>query len=484
MRKVMISVTCFLMCINPLFGQNANDVLQFGILVKPGQKIFLRYQDSTLKYDVLNGWHACTEIPDFTTLPDSSIFLIPKSSVNIYLWPMNPLKTSYKTENEIINDPINDEALSALGMIIEQLNSIGSIKLEAVKSDAQELQGLLLAPCGRYRDLIKDIEKIQEPINTDIQSDISGIFTTLQNSSFNEEEATIGDTVLLKARIDTVASYFKKIETLIAKARKSVEDYSCSYPDPFSTRYIFNTILNDYTTLLDEKKKGFDILCGAYQLFKDAVEKALNDAGGIEDLKWSFKLGEIPADGYKMSRYTISVMNSGYNLSGPKNEIIKDESTELLSRTIRIRKFQRFVPEVSVGTAYTFINYNTYGTTSDSANNQQVAEPTVNSLRNLNISAMINFNYYLNNSFIHPLYQLGLGVNSGIPAVLTGLGLRSNINGIKRITISAGIAMTWIKELDTLEPGDKISGTSDIDKDLKYQFTWPPKAYIGIFYNL
>ncbi len=95
---------------------------------------------------------------------------------------------------------------------------------------------------------------------------------------------------------------------------------------------------------------------------------------------------------------------------------------------------------------------------------------------------MINFNYYIPNSPIHPLYQIGIGVNSGIPTFITGFGIRSNINGLKRLTVSGGIAMTWVKELDKLKVGNKISGTDDIDKDLKFQFR-QPKPYIGIQYN-
>ena len=101
---------------------------------------------------------------------------------------------------------------------------------------------------------------------------------------------------------------------------------------------------------------------------------------------------------------------------------------------------------------------------------------------------MVNFNYYMPNSPIHFLYQIGAGINSGIPTIITGFGIRSNINGIKRISISGGIALTWIKELDKLKVGDEVTGTSDIDKDLKFQFSWftkqyTPKSYIGLQYN-
>jgi hypothetical protein len=159
------------------------------------------------------------------------------------------------------------------------------------------------------------------------------------------------------------------------------------------------------------------------------------------------------------------------------------ESKELIKRTVRVRKFQRFVPEVSVGTAFTFFKYNSYGTTSDSTGQQFVGSPNENMVRNINITTMLNFNYYIPNSPIHPLYQLGVGINSGIPTILSGFGLRSNINGIKRLAISGGIAMSWIKELDKLKVGDKISGTDDIEKDYKYGSAPKFTPYVGLQFN-
>jgi len=79
--------------------------------------------------------------------------------------------------------------------------------------------------------------------------------------------------------------------------------------------------------------------------------------------------------------------------------------------------------------------------------------------------------------------QIGLGINSEIPTLLTGVGLRNNLNGSRRFTISGGLAMSWLKELETLEVGDPVSGTDDIDKDFKYSSTPSFTGYIGIQCN-
>lgn len=203
-------------------------------------------------------------------------------------------------------------------------------------------------------------------------------------------------------------------------------------------------------------------------------------SGGDDVPKWYISQKAIAAKEGKISIYTVTIKESGYMLSDSK-EIVSIESKEVNKKSLRVRKFQRIVPEVSIGTAFTFFKYNTYGTTSDSSGVLYVASPTENLIRNINITTMINYNYYIHNSPIHPLWQIGLGVNSGIPTLMSGFGLRTK-TGQRRITITGGLAMTWVKELDKLKVGDKISGTDDIDKDLTFQFA-KPTGYIGIQYN-
>lgn len=310
------------------------------------------------------------------------------------------------------------------------------------------------------------------------------VFKKLKAMDFRDEEKTKSELAQIKANINKLNTHFRIVNDSIEAAQKLVKTYNCAnagYPDNFSGKFIFDTMLKDLKTTLKEQNKRLDNLQTMYNLVSKAQENA-SVGGGDEGLRWCYDLGEIQSKEGKISVYTITIKESGFGLS-ENEEIVSIDSVDVLKRTIRIRKFQRFVPEVSVGPVFTFFKYNSYGTTSDSTGQHFVAAPTENSVRNLNISTIINFNYYIPNSPIHPLYQIGVGVNTGIPTLLTGFGLRSNINGVRRLSVSGGIAMTWIKELDKLKVGDKITGTSDIDKDLKPQFSWPPKPYIGLQYN-
>lgn len=482
MKKNILTSLAILICFQFAFAQKASDVLENGIHLKTGQKLFLQFDNKVLKFDAAKSLQDPANPPDFTTLEDSTIFLVTKNGLNVYLRPFNPLNYSYNTENKVVIDPINEAAATALGSIIDVLGTVSPTK--AAPPAAAGSKSKVIAPpvkCDKFKTLQTKVELIQTKLSDSKKAKTIEIFKKLKALDFADETSTKAELVIVKTSITEIENHFKEVAALIDEAKTEVKNYDCDFPESFTAQYIFNAILKDLATTMDEQKKRLDNLQTTYNLVEKAQQTA-SIGGGENGLRWCYKLDEVPSKEGKISIYTITIKESGYKLSD-KEEIVSIESKDALKRTFRVRKFQRFVPEVSVGTAFTFLKYNSYGTTSDSTGQQFVGSPTENMVRNLNITTMLNFNYYIPNSPIHPLYQLGVGINSGIPTILTGFGLRSNINGIKRLTISGGIAMTWIKELDKLKVGDKISGTDDIDKDYKYSSAPKFTPYVGLQYN-
>ncbi len=156
---------------------------------------------------------------------------------------------------------------------------------------------------------------------------------------------------------------------------------------------------------------------------------------------------------------------------------------EEVSKIIGVRRFQRFVPEVSVGIAYTDLSFPKYSTNTDASGKDIVAEAGEEKINKLNFTTMINFNWFMTNSPIHPFWQIGIGVNADFPTLLTGIGARLNVTGAKRLALAVGFATTWIKTLDQLKLGDVVSGPADVEKDTKFKFNKKPKPYFGIQYN-
>jgi hypothetical protein len=477
LKKNIPTMLIFLFSYQITIAQKASDVLENGISIQKGHRLFLKYNISkkVLESDAIEDGQGV----DFTTLEDSIIFLVRKNEINIYLRPLNPLNYSYNAETKVVIDPINEAAAKAIGEIIGVLEKVAP-KFTPAAGDPK------IAPekCKKLEELKDSIKSIQAKLNVSQKDKIINIFDKLKALTFDNEQSTIKSLDDIKKEINMILTHFDDITKLIEKVKGISEGYKCScpYPDEFTAKYIFNAILKDLSAALEEQKKRFTNLQAAYNLVEGMQVKA--SANEVNKLKWYILLDDkgVKVTEGKISICTVTIKESGYKKSSD-NEIVSSESKEIMKRTLRFRKFQRFVPEVSVGTAFTFLEYNSYGTVSDSTGQQFVSSPTKNTLRNLNITTMLNFNYYIPDSAIHPFYQLGLGVNSGIPTILTGLGFRSNISGLRRVAIAGGIAMTWVKELDKLKVGDKITGTDDIDKDYKYSSSPKFSPYVGLQFN-
>ncbi|MDX1718720.1 MAG: hypothetical protein R3353_01040 [Salegentibacter mishustinae] len=346
-----------------------------------------------------------------------------------------------------------------------------------------DARAILADSCEKnFETIIESIEKLNGEIKIYKENNpVSQNFKKLQTLKFEDEGQTESELAEIKMGMVIDKATFVSIEEKIKDTNKKIENLTC---DPVANELVYKfqarTLVKELTELKDIEFKKFLALEKIYEIVKNHQVKA-SQGGGVDGLRWLYPLDFISSSKDKISIYDLAMKKGGYSINN-KEEITTTALKDTLKNTIRVRRFQRFVPEVSVGTAFTFFKYHTYGTVSDSTGQNFVGSPVEKELRNLNITTMVNFNYYLEDSPLHPFYQLGFGVNEGIPTLLTGIGLRS-ILGIKKFSISAGIAATWIEELNNLEVGDPVSGTVEIEEDLKYQFSWPPKPYIGLQYN-
>jgi hypothetical protein len=480
MKKHLLTLLATIFFIQLATAQKARTVLENGIPLDKGDRIFLKYDTDkrVLKIDAAR----TEEDVDFITFEDSitNLFLVRKDAINVYLRPLNPLNYNYGTETNVRIDPINEEAANALGLIFDVLD-------ERLQPPAFIFwQAERPKTCEKfYKDFNMRFKSIQSDLDDTKKEEIAGIFRDLKAVSFADEDMTISDLSSINNHIQTIETHFSGLESKINKSKELLLEtdsfFDTCFYDSYAARYVYNAILKDFSLTVEEQKKRLTNLQAAYKLVKDMQVKA-SIGGGTDQLNWCIFVGELKAQTGYVSDFTIAIEEGGYELS-EKNEIVSKESSVIITRSFSVRRYQKFVPEVSVGTAFTFFEYNTFGTTTDSSGQQVVAPPTKNMIQNLNISTMINFSYYIQNSPIHPFWQIGLGINSEIPTLLTGVGLRNSINGVKRFTISGGLAMSWLKELETLEVGDPVSGTGDIDNDFKYSSTPKFTFYLGIQYN-
>jgi hypothetical protein len=467
MTKILIML--FLLASSTCFAQKVQDVLEHGKKVKDTEKIFLRFDGSKLEYHMGDSYNPL----DLKSFEDSVLLLPTDDRIALYIRPLNPLNYSTKAEIKEVIDEINQAADNALSDIIGSVSALAALRTS----------GVALAPAAReqcnFEPWISSYERLNTKINFRDRTAIAfSIFNDLKKLDFDSEDATKKGLTDANEKISTLAAEITKLESHVKSLTDSLNlltTPACSTAvHVVVTRLTLATAVRDANNKLQDQKTVVAKLQNLYGTMKAVEVSALRNG-------WLLKVGEPKAPGPKISVVKLSVSSAGHEISA-ENKIVAVAEKENTSRLIRVRRFQRFVPEVSAGMAYTNLRYPQYGTTTDESGVQTVVSTGNENINRLNFTAMINYNLFLTNTLLHPFWQLGIGANKEVPTILSGFGVRVNGTKIKRIALSVGLAATWIKDLDKLTVGSVVTGQADVDKDLAYKFN-SPKLYWGIQYN-
>ncbi|XZF14082.1 hypothetical protein ACTHGU_20070 [Chitinophagaceae bacterium MMS25-I14] len=484
--KYLMFLAVALCSITIASAQKARDVLEDGIVVKENQKIFLSVTDKAL-------WYACSKTPyNPHPLGDSAIFLPRSTAVNVYMAPLNPLNYSITTGNQLILDPIDEVAAQAYGSIIGMFDNVIQFNTPAgsTKAAAMALPHLARpapkkgaapppATCN-FDNLIALYNTINMALGQDKKADVAKTFSALAALDFKQQAVTVAAIGSAKSDIDAIKKFYSDIDGNIKQLSTDVAAFKCDDNNGyvFIVQNIFNGLIRELKAAKDAQYKRVTNLDKCHAL----VAKAAMDAAKTDGIDWCVRLDAVPAPKGKLSVYTVTVNTDGYVLSAD-NEIVAATPKQIIKQTIIVRRFQRFVPEVAAGVAYTLLSFPKYGTTTDSLTGKQyVSDAGTDIVKRLNVSVLLNYNYFIPNSLIHPFIQLGVGANADFPTLLAGGGIRFNFIGKGRISLSTGVATSFIKTLDKLKVGDEVTGSADVEKDLKYQLA-VPKMYFGIQYN-
>ncbi|GGK79249.1 hypothetical protein GCM10011405_28890 [Rufibacter glacialis] len=451
-------------------GQSVNKILENGKLIKRQEKIFLEYNNGKLFYDY-------GKVPvDFNPLTDSSIFLIDNTSVNIWIKSLNPLKFNNKFNIIEIEDIIESNYNEAFGKLIKGLSSLLPPPAAAPPAPVTPTPEQLA--CDNYTDyLIKGVKKINNLLDNNNNKNVNSIFNKLSSLTFNHSIST--DTSLINQNIKTLIKQNENIKLRIQSLRDSINIFSCSPSlkfQEFTVKTLVTNILSEAELERIVQEKRFKNLNKLSLLVRTTIETA-NKIGASEQLYTP--LEPVTAIRGKVKYAVIEISKGGFKLNNTdieKAEIVQAEETDKITSILVIRKFFRFIPDVSAGVAFTDITFPKFGTAVDANGRTIIADAGEEKLRKVNVSAMINFNYFAPD--IRPLYpfaQLGLGTNFDYPTFFTGGG----INIDRRIALSGGWASTWVKQLNELKIGDPVPGTADLEKDITQEFNWF-KPYFSI----
>lgn len=488
-----------------MHAQTVNDVLENGIVVKGRDKIILKIEGDKIMYDT---WHDERFNP--SPLKDSSVFLVTGRGVNVYIKPFNPLTYSRTSVTQFTADQIQQDANDAfkgitqsLGSLINPLNNAKK-KADDVKEKKQEEKFKQLnkkgakpapetssastKPCSIYDELTEKWKKIFSSLGKDQKKEIAKSFTQLKSLNFIDKASTEKQVEKVKQDMGIIKENFGNVQVDIddfkALGERYGEEEDCANspsPDPFIVQFVVTELAKQAEAILKIQTARLTKLQKAVDLVQNAI-----DSAGIENdgISWLRKIGHVELQAGKISNLVLTIYNSGFELSTSeesKDEIIATDKKEVTRRVLRMRKFQRFVPEVLPGTAYSFLRFTKFGTTTDASGKQTVSDAGEEEFKRVNFNVMLNFNYYVPNSQLHPFFQIGVGTNTDYPVFFTGVGVRINTGSsfVKSLSLSGGAASTWIKTLNKLKLGDTVTGTAQLEQDITHEFNWPPKLYLG-----
>jgi hypothetical protein len=137
--------------------------------------------------------------------------------------------------------------------------------------------------------------------------------------------------------------------------------------------------------------------------------------------------------------------------------------------TFIVRPYEGVGFEVAAGLAYSFIEYETFGTTQSGG--KTVIAPPKTEHQGLAAVAFLNM---VPAGADRLLLQVGVGTAKKYPLLCLGAGLRW-AGG----RFSLGLGWTWTQRLGSLQVGSEVKGTADIDADLEYQWRWRPRPYLS-----
>lgn len=472
--------------INVSIAQKAKDVLEDAINMKNSQTILFTKADAKNDTNQVIEYHIL-ETSKIGILKDSLLFTVKGELAKAYMYPLNPLTYSFESKNELKPDQIDADAANALGEIVTYLKKIEEEDTKLKGFFSQYLIDKDKGCSPTFDDLNKLLVETKKILEADTKKEITLTFTNLKNLDFNSKENTKTGIETAKKEYEKYITHFKDIDESITKLKDSVLKYDCGESShTFLIQGVFNQTIKDLISVKKEQFKRVENL----KLALNAIEKTFNDATSNKLCEWCIEIKpNVTLEKSKIASYTLTLKKSGYRLTTSADketavdEIISEDSKEITQKIVFFRKFRRFVPEVSSGIAYTNLEFPKYGAVTDNITGElKVAKIGEDNIKRINITAMINYNYFVDNSDIHPFIQLGAGINTDFPTLFLGTGLRFNAFNGGRFAISAGFAGSWIKSLDTLKIGDVVQDDSDVEKDITYEFA-KPKLYYGIQFN-
>lgn len=458
--KSRVAVVSFVLIISGSLDAS-NDTVP--LLEAPNVGRFVRLQVSadgkTLRF-------AFKDQADFLELPASRT-LLSTSKVSVRLADYNPLQVTVSTNTTTEADP----NYKALDDFLSSLEALG----KQVVPTAPKAPGVAAvdtakdSPCEAAGHSIQRILTGPAPLTSQKlgkwvkgSAGLSGILTQLGESNSSD-----GGTV--RGTLTTVKSSTKELDADIALLEKWFrQQQACTFTND-------SDLQARITGLYLLAQQALPPLKGIATQLSTLEERLVSFS---TDTKWfdsdrttksDYELLVSPDPFKNKITLHLDVQGRTYTLSEAGALTIKE--SDKMSWDIYLRYYSLFVPEVAAGVLYNEVKYPQYGTAV--VNGKTTVAPASTGSGHIDAALMTNIVFRgLEMRWLYPMAQIGVSTAKDFPGILGGLGLR-----FWRLSISVGRMVTWSKDLDHLKVGDEVTGTAQIDSDLK--LTRAPTAWYG-----
>jgi hypothetical protein len=185
----------------------------------------------------------------------------------------------------------------------------------------------------------------------------------------------------------------------------------------------------------------------------------------------------VTSDPANQKTIKLTFTRQTYTLSAT-GEVTATTDVEL-ERSLVIRRYRRFVPEVGVAAVYNELKYPKY-TAEKQADNTFLVRKKRN---DANVDAALTLNMLCNcfgSDFLFPGFQVGISKAEDYPGIMAGGVLR--FAQPKKLSVAFGRMVTWYKDLGTLEVDKPVASEDALTKDLKRKRS-PAAWYFAVQYT-
>jgi hypothetical protein len=318
----------------------------------------------------------------------------------------------------------------------------------------------------------KIVQFEQSYSNQDISTSINDAFSDLGSTDDPAEaKTTVG---MQRSAIKGYRNGFKKQES--DREKIAAVAAAIDIKDPL-LHTLFNTsiakFIDQSVTDEDKDKSLTNSLSDILDIF-DASFK--NESTGPNAQPGFFKARDVSLEDGKALETLLTISKYSINMDTKASIKVSDAGRVKLV----FNKYDIIDVTISTGIFYSNATFRSYGVAPAGDEQFTVTEEEVN--RNTAVTALFcNLNFGIGSRYFAPVVQLGIDPTKKSPFLLMGGGFAIPA---ARFAITGGGVWSWNQRLQHLTVGQTISSTSELEKDVKYNFEVKPRGYyIGVQYN-